>query len=68
MLFVPSHLVRAMNVDLKEVGAAYGGASAVSALIGTLGGGGSPTVWRGLIAAGCCGCLPGAWWPPPRCT
>ena len=39
MLFVPSHLVRAMNVDLKEVGAAYGGASAVSALIGTLGGG-----------------------------
>jgi MFS family permease len=39
LLFVPSHLMRAMNVDLKAVGTAYGGVSAVAALIGTLGGG-----------------------------
>lgn len=39
LLFVPSHLMRAMNVDLKAVGTAYGGVSAISALIGTLGGG-----------------------------
>ena len=39
LLFVPSHLMRAMNVDLKAVGTAYGGVSAIAALIGTLGGG-----------------------------
>lgn len=39
LLFVPSHLMRSMNVDLKAVGTAYGAVSAISSLIGTLGGG-----------------------------
>ena len=36
---MPSFYVRVLHVALKEMGSAYGGVSAASALIGTLGGG-----------------------------
>ena len=39
ILFVAAHLMRALNVHLKSIGVAYGAVSAVSALVGTLGGG-----------------------------
>lgn len=39
LVFVPSYLVRVLGLDLARVGTAYGLVSALSALVGTLGGG-----------------------------
>lgn len=39
LVFVPSYLVRVLQLDLARVGTAYGLVSALSALVGTLGGG-----------------------------
>lgn len=39
LVFVPSYLVRVLDLELARVGTAYGLVSALSALVGTLGGG-----------------------------
>jgi MFS family permease len=39
VVFVPSFLVRVLGVPMAKVGAAYGGVAALSAVVGTLGGG-----------------------------
>ncbi len=38
-IFIPSHLVRVLQIPLAKAGATYGGVSALSALIGTIAGG-----------------------------